>query len=83
MLFRDQLGQDVTPARARTGVRWIRLETDVPNAVRDMWRGSLKARDYLRTLRGVDTEAVFSFRDLRPSLFEVALAPYLAVRRGL
>jgi predicted ATP-grasp superfamily ATP-dependent carboligase len=83
MLFADQLGYDVLPARARAGVRWIRLETDLPNACRDMWRGRLKLGDYLRTLRGVDTEAVFSLRDPWPALFEAALTPYLAVRRGL
>jgi len=83
MLFSDQLGCDVPVARARAGVRWIRLATDVPNACRDIWRGRLRASDYLRTLRGVDTEAVFSVRDPWPALFEAALAPYLAVRRGL
>ena len=83
MLYADQLGYDVPAARARTGVRWIRLETDLPNACRDMWRGRLRLRDYLRTLRGVDTEAVFSWRDPWPGLFEAALTPYLAVRRGL
>ena len=33
--------------------------TDVPNACRDIWRGRLRLRDYVRSLRGVDTEAVF------------------------
>jgi predicted ATP-grasp superfamily ATP-dependent carboligase len=83
MLFRDQLGHDVPPASARAGVRWIRLETDLPNACRDVWRGRLKVRDYLRTLRGIDTGAVFSVSDPLPALFEAALTPYLAVRRGL
>jgi hypothetical protein len=40
-------------------------------------------RPYLRSLRGTDTEAVFSARDPLPGLYEVALLPYLAVRRGL
>ncbi len=83
LLFRDQVGLDVPPQHARPGVRWIRLETDVPNACRDIWRGRLRARDYLRTLRGIDTEAVFSREDPMPALLELALTPYLAVRRGL
>ena len=74
---------DVPAARARPGVRWIRLETDLPNACRDMWRGRLRLRDYLRTLRGVDTEAVFSLRDPCRGCSRLALTPYLAVRRGL
>lgn len=83
LLFRDQMGADLPLARARTGVRWIRLETDLPNALRDIWRGQLRPRDYLRTLRGIDTEAVFSLTDPLPALLELALTPYLAVRRGL
>ena len=84
LLLRDQARRGPAPRReARPGVRWIRLETDVPNAVRDMWRGRLRPRDYLRTLRGIDTEAVFSLRDPLPALMELALTPYLAVRRGL
>ena len=64
-------------------MRWIRLATDVPNALVDIRAGRLRPGDYLRTLRGIDTEAVFSLRDPLPGLYEVALLPYLAVRRGL
>jgi predicted ATP-grasp superfamily ATP-dependent carboligase len=83
LLFRDQVGLPVDEVKARVGVRWIRLLTDLPNAVRDMAAKQIRARDYLRSLRGVDTEAVFSWRDPLPGLYEVALLPYLAVRRGL
>ena len=83
LLFRDQVGLPVEPVRARVGVRWVRLATDVPNAVRDFRAGTLRPADYLRSLRGVDTEAVFSLRDPLPGLYEMALLPYLAVRRGL
>jgi D-aspartate ligase len=83
LLFRDQLGDRIDEAHTRPGVRWIRLATDVPNAIRDIRAGTLRPRDYLRTLRGVDTEAVFSLRDPLPGLYEVALLPYLAMKRGL
>ena len=83
LLYRDQLGLSVPRLRARPGVRWVRLVTDMPNAVRDMAAGDVKARDYLRTLRGIDTEAVFSWRDPLPGLYELAMLPYLAVKRGL
>ncbi len=72
LLYRDQLGLSVPRQRARPGVRWIRVVTDMPNAVRDMAAGDVKIRDYLRTLRGVDTEAVFSWRDPLPGLYELA-----------
>ena len=83
LLFQDQLGHHVSEAHARPGVRWIRLTTDVPNAVRDISAGRLRTRDYVRTLTSVNTEAVFSLRDPLPGLYELALLPYLAVKRGL
>ena len=83
LLFRDQIGAPVEEAHARPGVRWIRLSTDVPNALRDMCAGRLRPGEYLRSLRGVNTEAVFSISDPLPGLLEVALLPYLAVKRGL
>jgi D-aspartate ligase len=83
LLWRDQTGEDLGPQRARSGVRWIRLETDLPNACRDMWRRQVRPRDYVRTLRRIDTEAVFSWEDPMPGLMEMVLTPYLAARRGL
>jgi D-aspartate ligase len=83
LLFRDQLGLPVEPIRARPGLRWIRWATDVPNAARDIRAGAVRAGDYLRSLRGVDAEAVFSLRDPLPALYEIALLPYLAMKRGL
>lgn len=83
LLFQDQLGHRISEVRARPGVRWIRLTTDVPNAVRDISTGRLRTRDYVRTLFSVNTEAVFSLRDPLPGLYELALLPYLAVKRGL
>jgi D-aspartate ligase len=83
LLFRDQIGAPVEEAHARPGVRWIRLSTDVPNALRDIRAGRLRPGEYLRSLRGVNTEAVFSIHDPLPGLYEIALLPYLAVKRGL
>jgi D-aspartate ligase len=83
LLFRDQVGAPVEEAHARPGVRWIRLSTDVPNALRDIRAGTLRPGEYLRSLRGVHTEAVFSLSDPVPGLYEIALLPYLAVKRGL
>jgi D-aspartate ligase len=85
LLFRDQVGDTApsAPVTARPGVRWVRLATDLPNAARDIRNGSAHAREYLRSLRHVDSEAVFSWRDPLPGLYEIALLPYLAMRRGL
>lgn len=83
LLFREQLGLTLEPVLARAGVRWVRLLTDLPNAARDLLAGRLHLRPYLASLCLADTEAVFSLRDPLPGLYELALLPYLAVRRGL
>jgi predicted ATP-grasp superfamily ATP-dependent carboligase len=83
LLYRDELGYQQAPVRARPGVRWIRLATDVPNAVVDVRAGRLRARDYLRSLRGIDVEAVFDLQDPLPGAYELTLLPYLFFKRGL
>jgi D-aspartate ligase len=82
MLFDDQTGQSVEPARARAGVTWIRLVTDVPVGILAVLRGRLNPWTYLKSVFGADTEAVFSFDDPLPSLVETALVPYLFYKRG-
>jgi len=83
LVYRDQVGLPVDEVRARPGVRWIRLATDLPNAVRDLRAGNARLWPYLKTLRGIDGEAVFDWRDPLPALYEMALLPYLFFKRGL
>jgi D-aspartate ligase len=83
LLFQDQLGFEAPRTRGRPGVRWIRLATDVPNAVLDIRAKRLRPGDYLASLRGIDTEAVFSARDPLPGIYELLLLPYLFFKRGL
>ena len=82
MLFADQVGKAVEPCRARPGVRWVRLVTDLPTGALDVLNRRLGAREWLRTLRRADTESVFCRDDPLPAWAELALVPYLAVRRG-
>jgi D-aspartate ligase len=83
LLFEDQLGRPVATQTARAGVRWIRLTTDLPTAAVEMRAGRLRLGDFVRTLNGgFDVEAVFSRSDPAPGLAEIALLPYLAVKRG-
>lgn len=83
LLFRRQTEQAVEPSRARSGVRWVRILTDLPTAVAEIFRGRLGLVDYLRSLRRANVEAVFSREDPLPGLAEILLIPYLAVKRGL
>jgi predicted ATP-grasp superfamily ATP-dependent carboligase len=83
LLYRDQVGLPVHPCRARAGVRWARLATDVPNAIRDIRRRRLRTADYLRSLRGIDVGAVWATDDPLPALAELGILPRLAISRGL
>ncbi|HZQ46682.1 MAG TPA: ATP-grasp domain-containing protein [Verrucomicrobiae bacterium] len=82
MLFEDQLGRPVKPARARAGVTWLRWVTDLPVGIHGVFRRQWGVREYLRSVRRLNTESVFCMKDPLPSLVEAALIPYLAVTRG-
>ena len=82
LLFQDQLQQPVEHTRGNAGIRWIRLLTDLPVGVLSILRGKLRPGAYIRSLREFDEEAVFSRDDPVPGLVEIALLPYLAIKRG-
>jgi D-aspartate ligase len=82
--YADQLSLPAPegPRRAPPGVSWVRLATDVPTALALLARGELDWREYLRSLRVANAESVFSRDDPLPGMAELALLPYLAVKRG-
>ncbi|HEX2506213.1 MAG TPA: hypothetical protein VHK22_08415 [Gaiellaceae bacterium] len=82
LLFADQVELPFERCRSEAGIRWVRLVTDVPTGLLEIARGSLDWRSYLRSLRRIDTESVFSRDDPWPGLVELALVPYLFVKRG-
>jgi predicted ATP-grasp superfamily ATP-dependent carboligase len=82
LVYADLVGEPVVPARARSGVRWVRLVTDAPTGFLEIARRNLSLRDYLRSLATAQTEAVMARDDPLPWFAELALIPYLAVKRG-
>ena len=82
LLYRLETGRAVHPVRARAGVAWVRLLTDVPTAFGEIRAGRLSVGGYLRSLRRVRSDAVFSISDPLPGLAELALVPYLLAKRG-
>jgi D-aspartate ligase len=82
LLFLDQLGGPAEVCRGQAGVRWIRLVTDTPTCLLEMLWGRLAWREVLRSLTTFEIESVFCREDLLPGLVELALIPYLYVRRG-
>jgi hypothetical protein len=58
------------------------MVTDIPTSFADILAGRLEVGTYLRSLRDFSIESVFSREDVMPTLAEIALLPYLAVKRG-
>lgn len=73
--------RQVEPVRARPGVRWVRMVTDLQAVMRSMMRGSLGVKDYLRSFRPPLEFAIFAKDDLLPALLDVPLLAALALRR--
>jgi D-aspartate ligase len=82
MLFADQLGEAVQLSRAQEGVKWVRLATDLPSGAVEFLGGRLDWRAYVRSLKDVRVESVFSLQDPLPGFVELALLPYLFMKRG-
>jgi D-aspartate ligase len=77
LLFRDQLGEHADFHRARAGVRWVRLTTDIPVSLVEIAKGNLEWRQFLHSLRRVQVEAVFEPSDPLPALAEILVLPHL------
>ncbi|MGI0084073.1 MAG: ATP-grasp domain-containing protein, partial [Nitrososphaerales archaeon] len=82
LLFEDQMNRTVEPSTGKAGVHWIRLLTDLPTGLVGILKGKLDWRAYFRSLRKCEEDAVFSLEDPLPGLAELALIPYLSIKRG-
>lgn len=82
MLYADQLGVPVARSRARSGIGWVRMVTDLPAATVAVLSGDTNIISYFRSLRNCNVEAVLSYNDPLPGFFEILMIPYLAIKRG-
>lgn len=82
MLYSDQVGLPVIAAKGRAGLSWVRTTTDRQAAVMAMLSGDTVWKGYLRSIKNCTVDAVFCPSDPLPGLAEVALIPYLAIKRG-
>ncbi len=83
LVYADQAGLPVEPARGKPGVGWLRLLTDLPTAVADVAHGSLSLREYCRSICATRVESVFCWKDPLPAVAEIALLPYLVQKKYL
>lgn len=81
-LFMDQLGKTVKPVRARPGITWVRLLTDLPGGIAKVMRGQLRLFPFVKSVFHSNAEAVLCADDPLPSIAEAALIPYLMHKRG-
>ena len=81
LLYADQVGKHVDRYRARAGVGWLRMVTDLPTAASDLWEGELDLRSYWRSLTRTRSESVFCLQDPLPSVAEVLMLPYLVTKK--
>jgi D-aspartate ligase len=83
LVYADQMGLPTEPIRARAGVGWLRMISDIPTAISDFLHGSLNFSVYVKSLLSTRVESVFSFRDPLPFLAELMLLPYIASKKYL
>jgi D-aspartate ligase len=77
-------GKPLPEVAARAGVRWVRISSDFPNAIREMIHGRLLPQAYARSLFGGPLEeAVFASDDFWPSFLELPLIANTAAKRLL
>jgi D-aspartate ligase len=82
LLYCDQVGLPVSAVTGLSGIAWVRTVTDFPAAVMAILSGDTDFKSYFRSVRRCNVEAVFSANDPLPGLAEIALIPYLAIKRG-
>jgi D-aspartate ligase len=81
LLWRLTQGESFKALSGRSGVSWMRLSTDLPAALTEIWRGRLSAREYLKSFRGSLESAIFASDDLLPALLEMPLGAYVMLKR--
>lgn len=82
LLFMDMNNMPVSVDSFEKNVKWVRLLTDVPIVISEVFKGRLSLADYVSSLKGKREFAVFSGRDPLPFIVEVLLAPYFYCKRG-
>jgi D-aspartate ligase len=81
LLWRFVRGLSVPELRARAGVRWVRMLTDVPAAWREMRWGRLSIADYVRSLAAPLEFAIFASDDPLPAILDVPFLAWLTAKR--
>ncbi len=82
LLYADQVGESIPESHGKAGVGWMRMITDFPYSMMGLASGQLKWATYMQSLRNLAIESVYSKEDLKPSIAEFAMLPYLIIKKG-
>jgi D-aspartate ligase len=80
LLYQAMLGRFVPMQTARPGARWMRVSTDVPAAIVEMFRGRLKLSRYLQSFRRPLQFALWAEDDPFPAFLDLPLFAYKRFR---
>jgi predicted ATP-grasp superfamily ATP-dependent carboligase len=82
LLWRMMVGRLVREKIGRSGVRWVRMSTDFPAAIHEMFRRRLSVGAYLRSLRNPLQFALMATDDPLPGLLDLPLFAYKHLYNG-
>jgi predicted ATP-grasp superfamily ATP-dependent carboligase len=82
LLYQDMLGEKVQQDSFDKDAKWIRLVTDIPTAVGEIFKGRMEFTSYLNSLMGKKHFAVLSITDPLPFIAELLMLPSLWKKRG-
>jgi D-aspartate ligase len=82
LLYQDMIGERIKVQPSLNHVKWVRLVTDIPTGFFEIVKGNMKIRDYVTSMVGKKEFAVLATDDPLPFLAEIAMIPYLWIKRG-
>ncbi len=77
LLYLRALHRELEPTTFKENTKWVRLLTDLPTVVSEIFRGRMRLGEVLESYRGVRSDAVYASDDPMPFFMEILLVPYL------
>jgi predicted ATP-grasp superfamily ATP-dependent carboligase len=81
-LYQDIIGRNFEGNGYAEGVKWVRMITDIPTVLKEIFKRKMSVKDYLHSLAGEKEYAVWSVSDPLPMIMEWLLLPYFWRKKG-
>ena len=82
LLYQDMIGKRLEMRTSLKELKWVRLTTDIPTVFSEIIKRNMKISDYIGSMKGKKEFAVFCLDDPLPFFAEIAMMPYLLIKRG-